>query len=307
MSDLGAIASQIAIACGSAFIPAHSRAIGGGCINRAVTLSDGIRSFFVKINDADRLEMFEAEAAGLAEIAATKSIRVPLPLCTGTAGSEAYLAMEYFERDGHGRRDEEKAGRQLADMHRATRDAFGWDRDNTIGSTPQLNGFDPDWGRFWQEKRLGFQLDLAARKGYGGRLQDRGRLLLEGCDAFIDHAPQPSLLHGDLWGGNIGYAKDGQPVIYDPAVYFGDREADLAMTELFGNFGIAFYASYREAWPLDPGYETRRDLYNLYHILNHLILFGSGYLGQALDIMERLLAQLGGYPTLLPSSSGRCR
>lgn len=147
--------------------------------------------------------------------------------------------------------------------------------------------------RFWREKRLGFQLDLASGKGYGGRLQERGRLLLEGCDAFLHHAPQPSLLHGDLWGGNIGYGIDGRPVIYDPAVYFGDREADLAMTELFGGFGEAFHGAYREAWPLVPGYETRRDLYNLYHILNHLNLFGSGYQGQALEMIERLLAQLG--------------
>lgn len=292
MTDWDAIAARIANASGSPFKPSPPRTMGGGCINRTVALGDGARSFFVKLNNADRLEMFEAEAAGLREIAAADGIRVPLPLCTGTIGSEAYLAMEYLELVGH-RRSEVEAGRQLANMHRTTRDAFGWDRDNTIGSTPQPNGPDPDWTRYWREKRLGFQLDLAARKDYGRRLQERGRLLLEGCDAFIDHAPQPSLLHGDLWGGNIGYTKDARPVIYDPAVYFGDREADLAMTELFGGFGEGFYAAYREAWPLEPGYETRRDLYNLYHILNHVNLFGSGYSGQALGMIDRLLAQLG--------------
>lgn len=292
MSDWGTIATRIAAETGISFQPAPPRTMGGGCINKSVTLSDGGRTYFVKLNAVHRLDMFEAEAAGLAAMAATDSIRVPLPLCTGTAGSESYIAMEYIPLGGHRRDGAAAAGRRLADMHRATRDAFGWERDNTIGSTPQRNAFDLDWIRFWREKRLGFQLDLAARNGYTGRLQESGQLLLDGFGVLIDHAPVPSLLHGDLWGGNIGYDREGQPVIYDPAVYFGDREADLAMTELFGGFGGEFYAAYREAWPLESGYDTRRGLYNLYHILNHLNMFGNGYLGQAQAMIERLLAQL---------------
>jgi fructosamine-3-kinase len=178
-------------------------------------------------------------------------------------------------------------------MHRTARDHFGWDRDNTIGSTPQHNAPCGEWVTFWREHRLGFQLDLAARQGYGGRLQKLGERLLADLTGLIDHDPRPSLLHGDLWGGNIGYDREGNPVIFDPAVYYGDREADLAMTELFGGFGSGFYAAYEEAWPLDPGYSVRKTLYNLYHILNHLNLFGSGYLGQAQTMTERLLAELG--------------
>jgi fructosamine-3-kinase len=293
MSDWGAISAHIAAVSGRPFRPAPPRTMGGGCINQSVTLSDGERSYFVKLNDSHRLEMFEAEAAGLDEIAASASIRVPLPLCTGTAGNEAYFAMEYLKLGGHSRKGTEEAGRQLAGMHRTTRDSFGWKRDNTIGSTPQLNELESDWIVFWRERRLAFQLDLAERNGHGGRLQERGRLLMEKFGALIDHSPVSSLLHGDLWGGNMGYGEDERPVIYDPAVYFGDREADLAMTELFGGFGSAFYDAYREAWPLDPGYEVRRDLYNLYHIINHLNLFGSGYLGQAQGMIERLLAEIG--------------
>jgi len=184
------------------------------------------------------------------------------------------------------------AGQRLAQMHRRTADAFGWKRDNTIGSTHQPNAWTAQWPDFWRDHRLGFQLELAARNGYGGRLQALGSRLLSVFDRLIDHDPAPSLLHGDLWGGNIGYDQRGDPVLFDPAVYYGDREADLAMTELFGGFSGDFYAAYNEIWPLDSAYQVRRTLYNLYHILNHLNMFGGGYGGQAMGMMERLLAQV---------------
>jgi fructosamine-3-kinase len=237
--------------------------------------------------------MFEAEEQGLREMAATGTIRVPAPVCSGAAGGQAYLVLEYLELGGSRGDGPAKAGRQLAEMHRHTRDRFGWDRDNTIGSTPQHNGSDTDWVRFWRDQRLGFQLELAGRNGHGGELQRRGEALLERFGALIDHDPMPSLIHGDLWGGNIAYAADGDPVVFDPAVYYADREADLAMTELFGSFGGRFYAAYEEAWPLDPGYGVRKTLYNLYHVLNHLNLFGAGYLGQARRMIDRLLAEVG--------------
>jgi fructosamine-3-kinase len=290
MTDWHSIAEQIASASGRPFNPERPQTVGGGCINRAVVLSDGDQRLFVKLNDAAMLPMFEAESAGLAEMAATKSIRVPVPICTGVAGRDSFIAMEHLELGGRG--DAAAAGRQLAAMHRATRERFGWDRDNTIGSTPQRNTEHHDWVSFWAEQRLGFQLDLAARNGYGGRLQQRGERLRERFGVLIDHAPAASLLHGDLWGGNLGYARSGEPVIFDPACYYGDREADLAMTELFGGFGGQFRSAYEEAWPLAPGYAVRKQLYNLYHILNHLNLFGGGYLSQAEMMIDRLLSEL---------------
>lgn len=265
--------------------------VGGGCINETVRVAGEGRDFFVKLNAAAKADMFAAEAEGLRALAATRTVRVPEPVCWGVAGDTAYLVLEYlmFGRGGEGA----ELGRELAALHRVTQPEFGWHRDNTIGSTPQINTPSRDWPAFWRERRLGYQLRLAERNGWGGELQRLGERLLVEMDAlFEDHRPQPSLLHGDLWGGNHGFLADGRPVIFDPAVYFGDREADLAMTELFGGFGADFHAGYRAAWPLDPGYAARKTFYNLYHILNHVNLFGGGYHGQALRMLQQLLAEL---------------
>ncbi len=151
-----------------------------------------------------------------------------------------------------------------------------------------------DWPRFFAERRLGFQLELAARRGHGGRLVERGSRVCERVETFFDgYRPPASLLHGDLWGGNWATDASGEPMIFDPAVYYGDREADLAMTRLFGGFGRAFYSAYEHAWPLDPGAAARVSLYNLYHVLNHLNLFGGGYRAQADAMIDRLLAATG--------------
>jgi len=284
------IEQRIAAATGSAFTGAERTPMGGGCINSAYRLEGGGRRFFVKLNDADRLEMFEAEAAGLAELAAAAAVRVPRPVCLGAEGGQSFLVLEYLELRGDGAAAEERLGRELATLHRVTRPRYGWARDNTIGATLQPNREADDWTAFWRERRLGFQLELAARRGHGGELQRKGRMLLERLDTLLEgHAPPASLLHGDLWGGNWGVDAAGRPVLFDPAVYFGDRETDLAMTGLFGGFGPRFYGAYAEAWPLEPGYGERRALYNLYHVLNHLNLFGGGYLGQALALLDRLL------------------
>lgn len=293
MNDLmHAWAEAIASATGTPFTPRDRHAAGGGCINAAHVLEgrDG-RRYFVKQNAAERLDMFEAEAAGLDEILATGAIRAPRPIGVGVTGGVAWLVLEFLDLGGRGSGAE--LGRRLAAMHHHGADRFGWWRDNTIGSTPQRNAWHEDWVAFYGGRRLRFQFDLAVRNGCGRRLADRGERLLAGLAAFFaGHHPRPSLLHGDLWGGNHGYA-GGEPVIFDPAVYYGDREADLAMTELFGGFPADFQAAYREAWPLDPGYATRRTLYNLYHVLNHYNLFGGGYLGQAEHMTGRLLAELG--------------
>lgn len=294
MSLLQAIAQAIETATGAPFAPRAARDLGGGCINRTQILEDGRRRFFVKIHDADRLPMFEAEAAGLAELARPAALRVPRPVTQGTAAGHSFLVLEFVDLSGGSARSARLLGEALARLHRETRPAFGWDRDNTIGATPQPNGWMEDWVAFWRERRLGFQLALARRNGLPVRACTRVERLLDCLPAFFaDYRPVPALLHGDLWGGNWGADEKGQPVIFDPAVYYGDREADLAMTELFGGFPADFYAAYRAAWPLDPGYGTRKVLYNLYHVLNHFNLFGGGYGAQAERMTERLLAECG--------------
>lgn len=268
--------------------------VGGGSINTCYCLQGGGHAYFAKLNQASGLAMFEAERDGLAELAAAGSIRVPVPVCSGQVEGSAFLVMKYirFGRTLPG--SAARLGRELASLHRHTGEAFGWWRDNTIGSTPQPNAEDGDWVRFWRDQRLGHQLQLAAQHGFGGSLQRRGELLLERLPAFFAaYRPVPSLLHGDLWGGNYAMDEEGAPVIFDPAVYYGDREADLAMTELFGGFPEDFYAAYHEAWPLDAGYGQRKTLYKLYHVLNHANLFGGGYAHQAERMTEQLLSELG--------------
>ncbi len=291
MSLWSTIAVRIEEVTGTPFTPTSQSAVGGGCINAAHRITDGDRTFFVKLNDEHQLSMFETEAEGLMEIAATGTVRVPEPVGWGSTDGHAFLVLEYLELGGGGAL--ERLGRNLAAMHRVTHPRFGWHRDNVIGATHQPNGEEAEWVRFFAERRIGFQLDLALRKGAGSRMAKKGEALIERLPAlFTDYRPVPSLLHGDLWGGNHAVTREGEPVIFDPAVYYGDREADIAMTELFGGFGGAFRAAYEEAWPLDPGYATRRTLYNLYHILNHFNLFGGGYGAQAEGMMDRLLAEL---------------
>jgi fructosamine-3-kinase len=265
------------------------RPVGGGDVSSAWRVRTEDNAVFLKTGPASAYDMFLAEAEGLRELEAAAAVRVPRVMGCIVSGAEALLALEWLDFEPAGPDSEQVLGRQLAQLHRQRAKRFGWHRDNTIGATPQQNGWSDDWVRFFAEKRLGFQLDLAERNGFGGALQVDGRRLLERLGRFFnDYWPEPSLLHGDLWGGNWAVA-DGVPVIFDPAVYYGDRESDIAMTQLFGGFGTAFYAAYNEAWPLRPGYEQRMELYRLYHVLNHLNLFGSSYLGRARSIIGGLL------------------
>ena len=287
------VGAAIAAATAERFTIDSYQAIGGGCINRAYLLQGSARRYFVKLNDAAAVEMFAAEAEALQSLQATATVRVPVPICWGKAGESTYLVLEYLEL---GRETEASAallGAHLAQLHRHTGAGYGWHRDNTIGPTPQINTPGNDWLIFWREHRLGYQLRLAARHGYGGLLQRKGESLLNVLQQVLDgHKPPPSLLHGDLWSGNHAALRDGQPVIFDPASYYGDRETDLAMTELFGGFSPIFYAAYHEHYPLDEGYRLRKTLYNLYHVLNHLNLFGGGYLSQAEHMMDTLLSEV---------------
>ncbi len=286
------ITHHIGEVTGIPFKNVQQRSVGGGCINTTYVLSDGTRQFFVKTNRAALLDMFEAEFAGLKEITQSNTIKTPHPVCFGEDGTLAYLVMEYLPTGGGDSQSAQKLGQNLAAMHRVTQEDYGWYRDNTIGSTPQINQPSTDWITFWRDRRLAFQLELAAKKGYRGRLQQKGELLLTRMEAFFPQLPRASLLHGDLWSGNYAVTQSGEPVIFDPAVYYGDRETDLAMTELFGGFPANFYAAYNDVYALDEGYSVRKTLYNLYHIINHLNLFGGGYGGQAERMIEHLLSEV---------------
>jgi len=287
------ISEQIESATGRPFKAASVHRLSGGDINSAFRVQGNDKPYFVKLNRADLITMFEAEFAGLQDLAKTHAIRVPAPVVCGKTAEHSFLVLEYLEFGIAKKASDRLLGQQLALMHQPVQPYFGWHRNNTIGSTLQANSQSDDWLSFWREQRLGFQLKLAADNGYGGILQTHGERLCSELSALFDnHSPQPSLLHGDLWAGNAAVDKPGCPVIFDPACYFGDREADLAMTELFGGFSGDFYAAYQAVWPLDHGYGVRKTFYNLYHILNHLNLFGGGYLRQAEMIMAMLLSEI---------------
>ena len=264
--------------------------ISGGDINRVYLLKGLESKYFVKINKAELIDMFETEALGLLALSATKTLKIPKVISYGTVENHAFLVLEYIELYSLQGNSSQELGQKLAELHQKKQNYFGWEQDNFIGHNSQKNTQTESWLAFWQEQRLGAQLELAKRNGYLGDLQNLGRdVILRVPDFFENYTPQPSLLHGDLWSGNAAATRSGQAVIYDPACYYGDREADIAMTELFGGFGADFYQAYESIWPLDSGYSKRKSLYNLYHILNHLNLFGRSYLSQSEMMMRKLL------------------
>jgi protein-ribulosamine 3-kinase len=268
--------------------------VQGGSINECYRWECATGPLFVKVAGARKLAALEAEAIGLEELRAAKAVRVPSVLACGATEDRSYLVLEWIDLQPFSAVAEQRLGEQLACQHLVRAAQFGWQRDNTIGATPQVNDATDDWVSFFRERRLRYQLELARANGHAGRLQERGARLLECMDGLFDaHRPMPSLLHGDLWGGNWGVDSQHAPVIFDPAVYFGDHEADIAMTRLFGGFGPSFHAAYQAAWPLDEGSEIRTVLYNLYHVLNHLNLFGGGYGRQTEQMIDRLLSELG--------------
>ena len=289
-----AVAAAIA---GSTSRPAEvvsARPVGGGCINSAceVKLSDE-RRFFVKSNAAAPPRFFACEAEGLEALAAAGTIRVPDVVARGaTKAGEAFIVLERIASRSPAPDFYEELGRRFAELHRqAKNDRFGFERDNYIGSTLQLNRWMDDWTELWRRHRLAYQLDLARRQGGSDPVLDRlGDRLLDRLDELLDEpAEEPCLLHGDLWSGNFMADETGAPVLIDPAVYYGRREADLAMTHLFGGFDRRFYDAYEEVWPLAPGSEERIEIYKLYHLLNHLNLFGGGYLASCDNVLRRFV------------------
>ncbi len=273
--------------------PSSVRPVSGGCINRAWRLGTDDQLLFVKTNVIRYQDMFEAEAAGLDEMQRAHAVRVPQVIAHGAAGDTAWLALEWIERGQSDDSTEPALGELLATLHRYQAERFGWRRDNTIGSTKQINTECSDWVSFYAENRLRYQIDLSIANGHGRVLADAGNRLIEQVAGFFQsYTPASSLLHGDLWAGNWSADEHGRPFVYDPAVYFGDRETDIAMTRLFGGFGSRFYDAYQASWAMDDGWQSRQPLYQLYHILNHLNLFGGGYLGQARALIDRCLSEL---------------
>jgi fructosamine-3-kinase len=268
------------------------RRVGGGDINRAARVETARGCYFVKWHPAPQPGVFTCEAKGLALLAAGSAARVPAVVGAGSVpeSGAAFLVLEWIER-GSGKDDSAAAllGRQLAGQHLTRHARYGLDHDNYIGRLPQPNAPSDSWVDFYASQRLGAQRDQAARNGLlppaRARLLDR---LIASLDRWIDEpACQPSLLHGDLWGGNWMVSAAGEPVLIDPAVYYGDREADLAMTRLFGGFPQAFYDAYNEVFPLAPGHAEREPLYRLYYLLCHLNLFGESYGGSVDGILRR--------------------
>ncbi|MCU7940483.1 MAG: fructosamine kinase family protein [gamma proteobacterium symbiont of Bathyaustriella thionipta] len=266
----------------------QKKSIGGGSINSAYQVTgDDNQQFFIKLNNANLEFMFQVEFDSLNELSQVRTIQIPKPVCFGSVDSKSYLVLEHIAMNSDG--DQQQLGYALAQMHKITASQYGWYQNNIIGSTPQSNHTQSDWLTFWREERLLPQFKMLYDKGYKNQLQTLSDKLLNHLDSLLaNHNPPASLLHGDLWSGNYAFDHQGRPVIFDPALYYGDREADLAMTELFGGFSQDFYQAYNEAWPLDDAYGQRKTLYNLYHILNHANLFGTSYLSQAISMMQRL-------------------
>lgn len=274
---------------GEPFIIREARTVGGGCINEAFVVTDGSRKIFVKRNQPEQESMFEAEAEGLKELRQAAAIRVPEVYGAGRTRRFSWVAMEYLELGGAGSDVQTALGQGLARLHQQTAEHFGWTRDNTIGSTPQRNPRSEDWLSFWAQERLGYQFDLAAERG--GRFVGSQELLSRLPEYFEHYQPKPALLHGDLWSGNVGFTRGGEPVVFDPAVYYGDREAEFGIIEMFGGFSREFYAGYESIYPLDDGFQRRRHLYLLYHQLNHYNLFGASYGEAVRGSLRHLLSQ----------------
>lgn len=276
---------------GSSFIIHEALPVSGGDINLAFHLDTNQGQYFVKLNTPDKVDLFRAERQGLMELAKCQSLVVPEPISFGTNANAAYLCMSFIELAED--LDDALLGEAIAELHGPIGQGFGWDSNNFIGSSVQHNDWSEDWPEFFWSKRLEPQL-----------LQ-----MLEANSSFPESALDPlkqsvlsvlqgrnysaSLVHGDLWNGNVAMTVDGKPCLYDPAVYWGHSETDLAMARLFGGFRQVFFDAYAAARPSEDGEEERLLVYQLYHLLNHYNLFGASYLEQCTKQISKIMA-LGG-------------
>ncbi len=293
ISDSRSFDEVIKTVYGNSVSAAGRQKVSGGDINEAfiIRLSDG-KKVFLKENTKENLDFFSAEVEGLAAIATTKTLCVPEVYSYGTYADRSFLLMECLEQGRMSKRFWETFGYALADMHEAdtavllSEKKYGFTKDNYIGAGFQKNMVKDSWIEFFRDCRIMPQLDRAREALFPEDIRQIERLM-DHLDKYLIEPPHPSLLHGDLWSGNFMVGPDGEAWLIDPAVYVGCAEADIAMTELFGGFSGEFYASYRESGLIQYGYEDRRDIYNLYHMLNHLNLFGGSYLYAVKRIIDR--------------------
>jgi fructosamine-3-kinase len=285
------IVQQLSTVLGREFQLHNKQKVTGGDISFSYVISDLETHFFVKVNEKDFLPQFIGESDNLKALIKSLSINVPQPILVGTTKGYAFLVLEYLQlTDIENDACSYQLGEQLAYLHRwGEQKEYGFDQDNYIGKLIQPNAWDKKWDRFFAEQRIGWQLQLLYEKG----------IVLADIDQFVDlikqmlshHQPKPALLHGDLWHGNV--ARTGlTPVCFDPACYWGDRECDIAMTELFGRFPAEFYRGYESILPLMESYQQRKTIYNLYHVLNHCNHFGGHYLNEAQQMVRTILSAL---------------
>ncbi len=285
---------QLSHKIGFSASPSTMTPVGGGCIHRAECWDFGKEGkVFVKQNSVEAAEMLRTEFDALNVLKANGKVRCPSPIyyeCDPKAG--AFLVLEHLELVGLNTMSAEALGRDLAELHSVSDNLYGWKEHNFIGATKQLNNEMSSWSEFFWVQRLFPQLKWAGEKGFSfGKITALESSVEKALDS---HSPAASLLHGDLWGGNAAAFTDGCPVLFDPACYYGDAETDLAFTEVFGGFPSSFYDAYWEVSGLDAAaYSERKDIYNLYHYLNHLNLFGAGYLGRCQSIISQTLNRYG--------------
>jgi protein-ribulosamine 3-kinase len=282
------IQSEIQDATQTHFLLSEKIPVSGGDINQAFRLLGDGAEYFVKLNSSKYWDMFVQESVGLKALDITQSMLIPKVILHGVFKGQSYLVLEYIKMQRQG--DIRAFATALADLHLTSHSTFGFDNDNHIGTTPQNNRANNNWGEFFAEQRIGFQLKLLQQKNVSQSLLNKGQQLLKKLPNYLNrHQVKPALVHGDLWQGNYAFNQAGVPLIFDPACYYADHEVDLAMLELFGNPGREFFEAYNRVYKIEQGYTERKKIYNLYHILNHANLFGGSYINQSEQIINELV------------------